>query len=222
MPAPSTIPLPEYRRPGPDEMLRQAETFRTDLQRRRSVRDFDPRPVSREVITECIRAAGTAPSGANLQPWFFAAVGNADLKRRIRQAAEKVESDFYRREGTRKWVSDLAQLGTDAKKPFLEQAPWLIAVFAQRYGVKSDGSRQKHYYMMESVGIAAGLLLAAIHRAGLAALTYTPANMAFLNPILGRPDNERPYLIMVVGHPAVGCRVPAIGKKRLVEIAAFH
>jgi iodotyrosine deiodinase len=185
------------------------------------VRDFSAQPVPRELITACLRAAGTAPSGANQQPWRFVAVQDPGLKRRIREAAEVEEAEFYERRAPQEWLHALAPLGTDRDKPFLETAPWLIAIFYERFGVAADGSKSKRYYPHESVGIAVGLLIAALHRAGLATLTHTPSPMGFLNGILGRPRNEMPYLLLVVGHPAAGCRVPDIERLRLEDYTAF-
>jgi nitroreductase len=195
-------------------MLRRAQDFQTLMQRRRTVRDFDSRPVSREVIGACIAAAGTAPSGANQQPWHFVAVSDPDVKRRIRIAAEAEEREFYERRAPEEWLDALRPIGTDWHKPFLETAPWLIAIFVRKWGRAADGSKVKHYYPAESVGIATGLLITALHSAGLATLTHTPSPMGFLNEILGRPaDAERPFLLLVVGHPAADARVPAIERK---------
>lgn len=188
---------------------------------RRTIRDFSPLPVRREVIEHCLRAAATAPSGANMQPWHFVAVSDAELKRRIRIAAEKEEEEFYQRRAPAEWLEALAALGTDSHKPFLETAPWLIAIFSQPYRLNADGTRMKHYYAAESVGIATGLLIAALHHAGLATLTHTPSPMAFLNQILGRPLHEKPFLLLVVGYPAEGALVPDITRKPLDEISSF-
>jgi iodotyrosine deiodinase len=215
-------PLPDYREYPPAEMASRARAFAADLGRRRTVRDFSDRPVSRGVIEDCLRAAGTAPSGANQQPWRFVAVSDPALKRRIRAAAEKEEREFYAHRAPPEWLEVLQPLGTDADKPFLEVAPWLIAVFIRRFERLADGTRRKHYYTDESVGIATGLLIAAVHHAGLVSLTHTPSPMKFLNEILGRPkDLERPFLLLVVGHPAPGARVPAIDRRTLAEIATF-
>ena len=213
--------LTDYRAYDADEMKRRSEAFHADMKRRRSVRHFSDRTIPREVIENCIRAAATAPSGANMQPWRFIVVSDPETKKRIRQAAEEVESVFYAEKATRKWVEDLKPLGTDAHKPFLEKAPYLIVVFSQRYGLSSDGSKKKHYYVTESVGIATGILITAIHHAGLVSLTYTPSRMGFLNTILSRPKNEKPFLILVVGYPDDGAVVPDIRKKLLEEIAVF-
>ena len=189
--------------------------------RRRSVREFSDRPVPRDVIENALRAAGSAPSGANLQPWHFTVVTDAAAKHRIRVMAEQEEREFYDGRAPQEWLDALAPLGTDASKPFLEIAPVLIAIFAQRHGALPDGRLVKHYYVPESVGIATGFLIAALHDAGLATLTHTPSPMGFLNEICGRPENEKPYILLVVGHPAADCRVPAAGgvKKKLDEIA---
>lgn len=203
-------------------MRQRARAFRELLQRRRTVRDFDERAVPREIIEDCLLAAGSAPSGANMQPWHFAVVGDPQTKARIRVAAEAEEREFYRSRAPREWLDALAPLGTDEHKPFLETAPWLIAIFVQRYGLLPDGRKVKHYYAMESTGIATGMLITALHHAGLATLTHTPSPMDFLNEVLGRPENERPFLLLVAGYPAPDARVPDIGKLPLPEIASFH
>jgi len=177
--------------------------------------------VPREVIEDCLRTAGTAPSGANMQPWHFVVVSDPQLKRRIRQAAEQVEREFYQRRATRQWLDALVPLGTDAAKPFLERAPYLIVVFVRPYEVRPDGSELKHYYPTESVGIATGLLITALHRAGLVSLPYTPSPMRFLNELVDCPEGARPMLILVTGYPAEGALVPDIGKKSLDEIVTF-
>ncbi|MGH6780975.1 MAG: nitroreductase family protein [Sphingomonadaceae bacterium] len=216
------IPLPAYVEYPPAEMLERARRIANDLQRRRSVRDFSDRPVPRALIEECIRAAGSAPSGANQQPWRFVAVADPAVKRRIRVAAEAEEREFYEHRAPPEWLEVLRPLGTDASKPFLEIAPWLIAVFIRRFERLADGSKRKHYYTDESVGLATGLLLAVIHYAGLVALTHTPSPMKFLNEILGRPrDIERPFLLLVVGYPAAAATVPDVRRKPLAEIASF-
>lgn len=216
------IPLPGYVEYPPDEMQARARGFADQMQRRRTVRDFSDRPVPRALIEECLRAAGSAPSGANQQPWHFVAVSDPAVKQRIRVAAEEEEREFYGHRAPPEWLEVLAPLGTDANKPFLETAPWLIAVFIRRFERLPDGSKRKHYYTDESVGLATGLLLAAIHHAGLVLLTHTPSPMKFLNGILGRPkDLERPFLLLVVGYPAAGAQVPDIRRKPLAEIATF-
>ncbi len=220
MSAPTFVPLTTYVEHPPEVMRRRAADFRAALERRRTVRQFSDRPVPREIIEECLRAAGTAPSGANMQPWHFVAVSDPALKRRIRERAEAEERRFYAT-APEEWLAALAVLGTDENKPYLETAPYVIAVFAQRYGVTPSGSRVIHYYVQESVGIAVGLLIAAVHNAGLVSLTHTPSPMGFLNGILGRPSHERPMLLLVVGYPAADAVVPTIAKKRLGEIATF-
>lgn len=213
---PARVPVPTA------EMRARAESFHAELEQRRTVRDFSDRPVPREVIEACVRAAGTAPNGANLQPWHFVVIGDPALKRAIREAAEREEREFYAGRATPEWLEDLAPLGTDAEKPFLERAPWLIAIFAERWREMPDGSRRANYYVQESVGIATGFLIAALHHAGLATLTHTPSPMGFLTRILGRPAREKPFLLLVVGHPADGARVPDISKKPLDAIATFR
>lgn len=215
------ISLSQYREYPAAEMKRRAADFYAEMQRRRSVRQFSDRPVPREIIENCLRAAGTAPSGANMQPWHFVVVSDPETKRRIREAAEAEEQAFYNERAPDEWLEALARLGTDADKPFLETAPYLIVIFAQRYGLSPEGSKIKHYYVPESVGIATGILITAIHQAGLVSLTHTPSPMNFLNEILKRPANERPFLILVVGYPAEGAKVPVIEKKSLGEIATF-
>jgi nitroreductase len=202
-------------------MRQRAAVFYADMRRRRSVRQFSSRPVPTGVIEDCVRAAATAPSGANKQPYHFVVVTDPAVKQRIRIAAEAEECAFYQRRASQEWLDDLAPLGTDARKPFLEIAPCLIAIFMQRYGLLPDGTTAKHYYVRESVGIAAGVLITAIHHAGLVLLPYTPSRMGFLSEILGRPENERPFLLLAVGYPAEGATVPDIQKKSLEEIATF-
>lgn len=221
MTTPKFIPLPNYHEYPMEEMQQRAAEFYADIQRRRTVRDFSNRPVDRTIIENCLLAAGTAPNGANLQPWHFVVISNPDIKRRIRIAAEKEEQEFYESRAPQEWLDALAPLGTDANKPFLESAPYLIAIFAQSYGRLADGRRVKHYYVSESVGIATGFLITALHHAGLVSLTHTPSPMGFLNEILERPSNERPFLLLVVGYPAEGATVPVISKKPIEEIATF-
>ena len=220
MPQPEFSPLPFHEYPA-EEMRQRADNFYVELKRRRTVRDFSNRPVPRDIIETCIRTAGTAPSGANQQPWHFAIVSDPDIKRQIRLAAEEEERAFYSGRASGEWLDALEHLGTDASKPFLETAPYLIVIFAQRYGLDEKGGKVKHYYVNESVGIATGMLISALHHAGLATLTHTPSPMGFLSTILQRPTNERPYLILVCGYPAEGAQVPNIGKKSLEEIASF-
>jgi iodotyrosine deiodinase len=222
MAAPRFVPLADYQEYPPDEMRRRATAFYAEVRRRRTVRTFADRPVPREVIEDCLRAAGTAPSGANLQPWHFVVVADPAVKAEVRRAAEAEEREFYARRAPAEWLAALAPLGTDEHKPFLEAAPYLIAVFVQTHGVRPDGRRVKHYYAAESVGIATGILITALHHAGLATLTHTPSPMGFLNQILGRPENERPFLLLVAGYPAAGTVVPDIGKKTLDEFVTFR
>ena len=216
----ATIPL-AFEAPAPEESRARLDAFVAHLRRRRTVRDFSPEPVAREIIEQAILAAGSAPSGANQQPWTFVAISDQSVKARIRVAAEEEEKAFYSGRAGEEWLEALGPLGTDWEKPFLETAPWLIAIFMQRWGVSPQGKRQKHYYALESVGIAVGFLIAALHEAGLATLTHTPSPMGFLNEICGRPDNEKAIVLLVVGKPADGCRVPDIAKKPLDEIARF-
>lgn len=203
-------------------MLARARDFAAEMARRRTVRDFSDRSVPRELIEHALRTAGTAPSGANQQPWRFVAISDPALKQRIRVAAEQEEREFYAHRAPPEWLEALAALGTDADKPFLERAPWLIAVFYERFGLDARGRKSKRYYPHESVGIATGLLIAALHHAGLATLTHTPSPMGFLNELLGRPKNEMPYLLLVVGHPEPGCLVPDIARMPLSEYASFR
>lgn len=219
---PKLVPLAGYREYPPEEMLARAKAFADEMRARRTVRDFCDRPVPRELIEDCLRAAGSAPSGANQQPWHFVAVSDPAVKRRIREAAEAEEREFYAHRAPPEWLEVLAPLGTDEHKPFLETAPWLIAVFIRRFDRNPDGTKRKHYYTDESVGLATGLLLAAVHHAGLVSLTHTPSPMKFLNEILGRPkDLERPFLLLVLGYPAPGAKVPDIQRKPLEQITSF-
>jgi len=218
---PKFVPLENYHEYSTDEMKTRASEFASDMRRRRSVRNFSSRPVPKEVIEDCIRAAGSAPSGANKQPWCFVVVGDPARKKQIREAAEAEEHEFYTRRAPKAWLEVLTPLGTDENKPFLEDAPYLIVIFEQRYGMSPDGDKEKNYYTQESVGIATGVLITAIHNAGLASLTHTPSPMGFLNEILERPAHERPFLLLVVGYPADGAVVPKIGKKSLKEISQF-
>jgi iodotyrosine deiodinase len=221
MSEPVFLPLSGYRLYPVEEMQQRAADFAAELQKRRSVRQFSDRPVPRAVIEDCLRTAASAPSGANMQPWHFCAISNAEVKKEIRALAEAEEQAFYRERASEEWLQALAPLGTDANKPFLETAPYLVAIFAQRYGLLPDGGRRMHYYVQESVGIATGMLIAAVHHAGLASLTHTPSPMAFLNRILKRPANEKPFLLLVVGYPAEDAVVPAIQRKPLAEVATF-
>jgi nitroreductase len=218
---PAFLPLADYAEHPPDEMRRRARAFRDGLRRRRTVREFSERPVPREVIEDCLAAAASAPSGANQQPWHFVVVTDPTLKHRIREAAEAEERAFYGGRAPDAWLAALAALGTDARKPFLETAPYLIVVFAQNHGLDPAGQVVKHYYVAESVGIATGFLIAGLHQAGLATLTHTPSPMGFLRELLGRPDHERAYLILVTGYPAADARVPAITRKPLDEVVTW-
>jgi iodotyrosine deiodinase len=220
MAAPVHHPL-EFQTADDGQMRRRASEFRALMQRRRTVRDFSSEPVPREVIEDAVMTAGGAPSGANQQPWTFVCISDASVKAKIRAAAEDEERTFYEGRAGAEWLAALEHLGTDWRKPFLETAPWLIACFGQRYGVAPDGRHVKHYYVPESVGIAMGFLIAALHNAGLATLTHTPSPMGFLNEICGRPANEKPYLLLVVGRPAENCTVPQISKKPLAEVSAW-
>ena len=221
MTQPHFVPLTDYATYPPAEMERRAAAFYADIRRRRTVRDFSDQPVSQSIIEDALRAAGTAPNGANLQPWHFVVIRDPGIKRRIRIEAEAEETEFYQSRAPQEWLDALAPLGTDPHKPFLEHAPYLIAIFAQPYGLLPDGRKVKHYYATESVGIATGFLIAALHHAGLATLAHTPSPMGFLNEILGRPSHERPFLLLVVGYPSETAQVPAITKKPLTEIATF-
>ena len=203
------------------EVQRRAEQFRLDMKTRRTVRDFSSRPVPRSVIEACIETAGGAPSGANQQPWHFVAIQDPETKHRIRLAAEEEERAFYAGRAGQEWLEALAHLGTDDNKPFLDEAPWLIVIFAKRWGDGEDGKRVKHYYVPESVGIASGFLISALHLAGLASLTHTPAPMKFLNEICGRPDSEKPVILLVAGYPKEDAEVPKITKLPLDDIASW-
>ena len=215
------IPLNNYTEYPLDEMLKRSELFYEDIKRRRTVRDFSDKPVPRETIENCIKAAGTAPNGANLQPWHFVVVSDLGIKKKIRIAAEEEEKEFYAHRAPNEWLEVLEPLGTDENKAFLEIAPYLIAIFYKSYEVLPDGRQVKQYYAIESTGIATGILITAIHNAGLVSLTHTPSPMNFLNEILNRPKNERPFLLLVVGYPAKDAKVPDIKKKSLQEIASF-
>ena len=204
-----------------DEMRAAARAFLETMRGRRTVRDFSDRAVPRDIIESCLLAAGTAPNGANRQPWRFVVVGDPDVKRRLREEAEIEERAFYAGKAPQEWLDALAHLGTDEQKPFLERAPWLIVIFAESYEVGADGSKAKNYYVTESVGVATGMLITALHHAGLVTLTHTPSPMKFLNTLLGRPDNERPFLILVTGYPEEGATVPKITKKPIDGIALF-
>jgi nitroreductase len=215
------MPL-DFRELPPDTMVQRARAFREHACRRRTVRQFSDRVVPRAVIEEAIRAAGSAPSGANQQPWHFVAITEPDLKRAIREAAEDEEREFYERRAPDEWLEALHPFGTDADKPFLEIAPYLIAVFVQPYRVLPDGAKVKHYYAVESVGLATGILITALHGSGVATLTHTPSPMGFLNRLLGRPAHERAFVLLVVGYPAEGAEVPDIRRKDLDDIVTWR
>ena len=213
-----TIPFAGFVKLSEDEMIERSQEFYNLLNKRRTIRQFSEKQVPFELIKNCIKTAGTAPSGANLQPWHFVVVSNPETKKRIREGAEKEEREFYDKRAPKEWLDILEPLGTDANKPFLETAPYLIAIFARRYELTADSKQTKIYYSQESVGIATGLLITAIHNAGLVSLTHTPSPMGFLNRILKRPQNEKPFLILVVGYPAESAEVPDIKRKKLEEI----
>jgi len=216
-----TIPLPGYKEYPLEEMRQRLNDFYADVNRRRTVRDFSDKPVPRDIIETALKVANTAPSGANLQPWHFAVVSGPETKRKIREAAEVEEREFYSHRASPEWLAALEPLGTDSNKPFLETAPYLIAVFLQKFGVLPDGRKVKHYYPVESTGLATGMLITALHHAGLATLTHTPSPMKFLNQILGRPTSERPFLLLVTGYPATDAEVPDIKRKTLEDFASF-
>ncbi|WP_370226151.1 nitroreductase family protein [Pararhodobacter marinus] len=214
------IPLPDRVQRSEAETLAQAEAFLAYMKKRHSVRDYDTRPVPEAVIAACIAAAGTAPSGANHQPWHFVAISDPAMKQQIRDAAEEEERAFYQGGASDEWLAALEPIGTGVSKPHLTDAPWLIVVFAQRWGVTQDGARYKNYYVPESVGIATGMLIAALHHAGLVCLEHTPNPMKFLNALCNRPESEKPVMILPVGFPAADATVPQVAKikKPLDEI----
>ena len=214
------LPLPDRVQRDADGALAEAERFLAYMRKRHSVRDYAPRPVPQAVIAACIAAAGTAPSGANHQPWHFVAISDPAMKARIREGAEEEERAFYQGGAGDEWLAALEPIGTGVSKPHLTDAPWLIVVFAQRYGLTEDGTRYKNYYVPESVGIATGILITAIHKAGLVCLEHTPNPMKFLGPLCGRPEHEKPVMILPVGYPAEGATVPAVAKRKkpLAEI----
>ena len=216
-----TIPLDRYREYPVEEMRDRLEEFYADIDRRRTVREFSDRPVPRDIIEMALKAANTAPSGANLQPWHFVVISGPETRKKIREAAEVEEREFYEHRASEEWLAALKPLGTDDHKPFLETAPYLIAIFLQKYGELPDGRKVKHYYPAESTGLATGILITALHRAGLATLTHTPSPMKFLNEILGRPKSERPFLLLVVGYPAEDASVPDIERKSLDEFSSW-
>ncbi|WP_127519658.1 nitroreductase family protein [Mesorhizobium sp. Z1-4] len=206
------VDLPDRANMSDEEMRAAAKAFYENMRRRHTVRDYSDRPVSREIIEDCVRTAGTAPSGANHQPWHFVAISDPAFKKRIREAAEEEERRFYEGGAGDEWLKALEPIGTNDHKPHLEEAPWLIVIFAQRWGQFEDGTKYKNYYVPESTGIACGFLLAALHQAGLVSLTHTPNPMKFLNQMLSRPDSEKPIMIVAVGHPSENAKVPAVAK----------
>ncbi len=214
-------PYEEYREYPVEEMQERARSFRNLMKRRRTIRDFSDRDVPREIIENCLKTAKTAPSGANRQPWHFCVVSDDRTKAKIRREAEKQEKEFYENRAPEEWLDALEPLGTDWRKPFIETAPYLIVVFAQNYDVPEEGERKKNYYVSESVGIASGMLITALHNAGLATLTHTPSPMDFLRDILNRPDNERAFLNIVTGYPDDDAEVPVISKKSLDDVCTF-
>ena len=215
------IPLQTYAELPPQEMRERLNAFYENMQRRRTVREFSARPIPTGIIEQALRVAGTAPSGANLQPWHFVVVTGADTKHKIRIAAEEEEREFYAHRASREWLQALEPLGTDTDKPFLEIAPCLIAVFLQKFGYLPNGKKVKHYYPVESTGLATGFLITALHQAGLVCLTHTPSPMRFLNEILDRPKSERPFLLLVTGYPAEDATVPDIKRKPLEDFVSF-
>ncbi|MEH6403187.1 MAG: nitroreductase family protein [Sneathiella sp.] len=217
------VPLPDRRAFSDAEMMTRSQQFYEDIKTRHTTREFSNKPVDRHIIEQCLQSAGTAPSGANHQPWHFCAVESNSIKQQIRLAAEEEERAFYGGKAAQEWLDALAPLGTDTEKAFLETAPWLIVVFAERYGVQADGSTFKNYYVNESVGIATGFLINALHSSGLSTLTHTPNPMKFLNEVCDRPDNEKAFLILVAGHPADDAVIPRKSqiKKNLKEMATF-
>lgn len=219
----SSMPLSDFIEYSPAEMLARSEQFYANIKRRHSIRKFSDRRVDKTVIEHCIKAAGTAPNGANHQPWHFVAINSADVKRQVREHAEAHERGFYNGRAGDEWLNALKPLGTNASKPYLEHAPWLIAIFSQKNSEGKDGNKQANYYVHESVGIATGFLITALHHCGLATLTHTPKPMSFLSKICNRPDNERPYMLLIAGYPHEQATVPkhALEKKPLAQICSF-
>ena len=210
------------RRYSESEVLHRSTYFRSDMEHRRSVRQFSDKPVPLQVIENIMMTAATAPSGANKQPWTFCAISDPNIKKEVRIAAEKEETEFYTHRATEDWLKDLEPFGTNSEKPFLEVAPWLIVMFRQVHGLAKDGSKIGHYYVNESNGIAAGILISAIHHAGLVTLTHTPSPMNFLQKILNRPDHERPYLLLPVGYAAPDVMVPDISRKPVNDVISYY
>ena len=223
MQAHDATPLSDYIEYPVEEMVSRSENFYLDIKRRHTIRSFSDRPVPKKIIENCIKAAATAPSGANHQPWHFVAVSSADIKKQIREQAEHHERGFYEGRAGDEWLGALKELGTDANKPYLEHAPWLIAIFSQKKGGISEEDKNTNYYVHESVGIATGILITALHNAGLATLTHTPKPMSFLNKVCKRGDNERAYMLLIAGYPSEDATVPAHAqvKKSLTDIATF-
>jgi|TARA_B110000263_G_scaffold99020_1_gene86566 iodotyrosine deiodinase len=217
----SFIPYTNYKSYSIGEMEKRSQVFLEDIERRRTIRNFSEKPVPKEIIENCLRAASSAPSGANRQPWHFSIVSDLETKKKIREAAEDEEKKFYSGRAPDEWLQALEPLGTDENKPFLEIAPYLIVIFSEAYGLDDKGEKIKNYYVSESVGIATGMLITALHHAGLATLTHTPSPMNFLRKILGRGKNERAFLILVAGFPAEDVEVPNIRKKSLEEYSSF-
>jgi iodotyrosine deiodinase len=218
---PKLIPLKDYKFLSEEEMIKKSEEFYNEIKNRRTVREFSSKPVPEDVIINCIKAAGTAPNGANLQPWHFVIIKDKMIKQQIRLAAEEEEQEFYQKRAPDEWLKALEPLGTDENKSFLEIAPYLIVIFSKSYDVNNNGDKVKNYYAIESTGIATGILITALHHSGIATLTHTPSPMKFLNKILQRPANEKPFLILVIGYPAEGVKVPDIKKKDFSEITTF-
>lgn len=211
----------EWNQLSEEEIQRKSETYKQSMLSRRTVRDFSQKTVPDDVIKNCIITAGSSPSGANRQPWKFIVVTNQHTKSKIRYSAELIEEEFYNHKASEEWLNALEPLETNKNKPFLEDAPVLIAIFEEKYSIDAEGVKSKNYYTHESVGIATGLLISAIHQSGLVCLTHTPSPMSFLNKILERPENERPFLILVVGYPKEGAKIPDIKRKGIEEIAIF-
>jgi len=214
-------PLDNFHEYAPEIMEKRSRFFLEQMKKRRSVRHFSDRHVPGEVIENCLRAASTAPSGANMQPWHFVAIYSKDMKKKIREASERGEREFYRKQSEKTWGKALKHLGTNSEKPFLEEAPCLIAIFAQPYSLSKNGEKVPHYYVNHSTGLAAGILISSVHNAGLVCLPYTPSDPGFLNEMLGRPSYEKPFMILVVGYPEEDAQVPAISKKCLKEFSTF-
>jgi len=215
------IKLPAYKEYSLEEMIIRSQSYYKDHLRRRTVRDFSEKKIPKSIIDNCLKTANSAPSGANKQPWHFVVVSNSLIKKKLRVAAGEEEREFYSTRAPHEWLDAIAPLGTDEHKPFLEIAPYLIAIFSKSFDVLPDGKKFKSYYAIESTGIATGFLISAIHNAGLVCLTHTPSPMKFLNEILGRPQNEKPFLILAVGYPANNAMVPDIVKKELSEVTTY-